>query len=239
MRVALALVVVIPLLSLCFVALTILWPTQTYSVTTRVVIIVFAVAMCVAGFTMLRRYPRNIERLRGYLQGMAEGRLPESIEMLDPEDDISAIEGYLNTILGELRAQVSQLSEQLDAARRMQRTIEAQADELIEAERQRVMIESLGAACHHIGQPATVLRVYLDFLGKEVESAEAHQKIETCVEAVDLIADVLEKLRRVGEYRTVPYRTFSDASDSSKSLRILDIESGAGGESSSCAAPAG
>ncbi len=39
----------------------------------------------------------------------------------------------------------------------MKRTIEAQREEILAAERQRVMIQSLGAACHHLGQPATVV----------------------------------------------------------------------------------
>ena len=97
-------------------------------------------------------------------------------------------------------------------------TIRQQKEALMDAERHRVMIESLGAACHHLGQPATVIRGYLEMVRKEEISASAREMVETCLEAADSLLDVFQALRRVSEYRTVPY-----LESGKDSYRILDI----------------
>jgi phosphoglycerate-specific signal transduction histidine kinase len=202
-------------------------PPGVYSWWLPPLVAVVAVVLATLGYTVLRRYPRNIVKLRGYLEQIAGGELPAKVLLTDPEDDIAAIERYLNTVIDQLRAKVRSLEEQLHASRRMQQTIETQAAELVQAERQRVMIESLGAACHHIGQPATVLRVYLGVLRKENLSGEAEEKLERCEAAIDAIATVLEKLRQVGTYRTVPYATRpvdDDEEGEPRTDTILDID---------------
>lgn len=91
--------------------------------------------------------------------------------------------------------------------RRMRDAIREQSRRLLEAERQRVMIESLGAACHHLGQPATVITMYLSMLNKQETSHEKQKLIEDCMRAADDIAGVLDQLQRFSEYRTEPYVT--------------------------------
>jgi FixJ family two-component response regulator len=49
----------------------------------------------------------------------------------------------------------------------MRKLIETQRKELMEAEKYRVMIASLGAARHHLGQPACVITIYLDLMKKK------------------------------------------------------------------------
>ena len=100
----------------------------------------------------------------------------------------------------------------------MRATIRRQKDALMEAERHRVMIESLGAACHHLGQPATVIRGYLEMVRKEEMSASARGMVETCLQAADSLAEVLKALSKVSQYRTVPY-----LESGTDSCRILDI----------------
>ena len=100
----------------------------------------------------------------------------------------------------------------------MRGTIRRQKDALMEAERHRVMIESLGAACHHLGQPATVIRGYLEMVRKEEMSASARAMVETCLQAADSLAEVLKALSKVSQYRTVPY-----LESGTDSCRILDI----------------
>jgi DNA-binding NarL/FixJ family response regulator len=87
----------------------------------------------------------------------------------------------------------------------MKRTIAAQQKDLMEAERQRVMIESLGAACHHIGQPATTLIAYLELMRRQEKSPDMLEMIAQCMVAAQAIGDILGRLRSVSEYRTVPY----------------------------------
>ncbi|MGQ9663398.1 MAG: hypothetical protein ACUVWX_13820 [Kiritimatiellia bacterium] len=118
--IAIALIVIIPLLSLCCAVLSpIFGPKDPATLPGRCTIVVFAAVIAVSGVLILRRYPRNIERLRGYLKDIAEGNLPEKIELIDPEDDISAIQTYLNMIVADLRRQIAQLQEQLERSRLM------------------------------------------------------------------------------------------------------------------------
>ena len=100
----------------------------------------------------------------------------------------------------------------------MRTTIRRQKEALLEAERHRVMIESLGAACHHLGQPATVIRGYLEMVRKEEMSASARAMVETCLQAAGSLAEVLKALSKVSQYRTVPY-----LESGNDSCRILDI----------------
>jgi len=87
----------------------------------------------------------------------------------------------------------------------MSRTIKAQQEGLLHAERQRVMIQSLGAACHHLGQPLTVIGTYLAMLKEKETSAEALEMIEGCIRAADGVREIMDRLRHVSEYRTEPY----------------------------------
>ncbi|QBG47380.1 response regulator [Verrucomicrobia bacterium S94] len=87
----------------------------------------------------------------------------------------------------------------------LRRTIERQREELLDAERQRVMIESLGAACHHIGQPATVINAYLQMMEQRENDSETKEMIAACMEASEAMAEILRKLQLVSKYRETPY----------------------------------
>jgi len=91
-----------------------------------------------------------------------------------------------------------------------------------DAERQRVMLESLGAACHHLGQPATVIRTYLELMQHCEQSEEMQHMVTSCLESADAIADVLHRLQRLSQYRTVPYLT-DTAGASQPKTNIIDI----------------
>ncbi len=101
-------------------------------------------------------------------------------------------------------------------------TIREQQEALLDAERHRVMIASLAAACHHMGQPATVIRGYLELLRKEASPPAAQEMIHHCLDAADAMTDVMQRLRAVCDYRTVPYLTGYDK-DSEDALPMLDI----------------
>lgn len=222
--VATILMAVLPILVVCFIALTTSFPAGTYSFAAKVVVSAFALALAASGYAILRKYPENIVKLRQYLRKIAEGELPDKITLLNSEDDIKAIENYLNTVLDELRRKVHLLQEQLRLTREMRDAIQSQQKDLLEAERDRVMIQSLGTACHHIGQPTTVLRAHLHLLKNRASSPNELEEIEECAKAVDSIAEVLEKLRHLSEYRTVPYLTFYAGEERAEDGEILDIE---------------
>ena len=93
-----------------------------------------------------------------------------------------------------------------------------------EAERRRVMLESLGAACYHLGQPATVLLANLGVIQKRMGSADdvVKEVVKTSIEAAESIGAILHRLNTVNEYKTTEYLEKA-AADSSGENRILDI----------------
>lgn len=99
------------------------------------------------------------------------------------------------------------------------------ADEAVrEAERQRVMLESLGAACHHLGQPATVLLANLGIINKrwKIEDPMVRELVDSSISAAEALGDILHKLNTVNEYRTTQYLQKSEGPDSHEN-RILEI----------------
>ena len=86
----------------------------------------------------------------------------------------------------------------------MKLALEKQREKLMDAERQRVMIESLGAACHHLGQPATVISAYLHLMKRAETSPERKEMIDNCLKAAESMGEILQKLQAVSEYRTEP-----------------------------------
>jgi len=226
LKLAVALTVVIPLLSFSFVGLSMFTSIIAYSMTTTLGVMAAGMASGILGYSILRRYPANIERLHDYLERMASEDLPEHASLVLGAQDMSEIEEYLNTIIHGLQDKITRLDEQLALSRKMVHTIQDQSEEIVAAEQQRVMIESLGAACHHLGQPATILSLYLSRMRDLQPELLKQEEFEACSRAVDDISDILKKLKRVSEYRTVPYTSFADVlkTDLANKPQILDID---------------
>jgi len=106
---------------------------------------------------------------------------------------------------------------------RMRLALEEQRAGLMEAERQRVMLESLGAACHHLGQPATVITAYLHLMKDSETSPERMEMIENCLKAAEALDAILHKLQMVSEYRTEPYYRGEDGDASAAGSNIIAI----------------
>ncbi|MDD2235860.1 MAG: PAS domain-containing protein [Kiritimatiellae bacterium] len=86
------------------------------------------------------------------------------------------------------------------------------------AEQQKAMIASLGAACHHLGQPAQILMANLAMMKMNYQGDP--ELIDSCEEAMDRIGEILRKLGSVTEYKTVPY---AQGQDHRSDDVILDI----------------
>jgi PAS domain S-box-containing protein len=93
-----------------------------------------------------------------------------------------------------------------------------------ELERRRVMLESLGAACHHLGQPATMLLGNLELLRERLQAAEPETRrlVQGGLDAMDQLTSVLRKLTGVTEYKTTEYLKAAQ-DDLSSGSRILEI----------------
>jgi len=72
-----------------------------------------------------------------------------------------------------------------------------------QAQMHQAMIASLGAACHHLGQPTQVLMGNLAVL--KMSHKGNPELIDACEEAVDNIAQLLHKFNSISAYETVPY----------------------------------
>jgi DNA-binding NtrC family response regulator len=98
----------------------------------------------------------------------------------------------------------------------MQQKIEEQREALLDAERQRVMMESVGAACHHFAQPLTTMLSNLQMLakGEGIDEPDKRIMFQQCLGAAEMMRTILNKFQQVSEYRTRPY--LADA-------KILDI----------------
>lgn len=92
-----------------------------------------------------------------------------------------------------------------------------------ELERRRVMLESLGAACHHLGQPATMLLGNLELLEDRLAKSDPDSRklVQGSLDAMEKLSAVLRRLNTVNEYRTTQYLEPSD--DGLGGSRILEI----------------
>jgi len=101
----------------------------------------------------------------------------------------------------------------------LRRTVRRQREELVHAERQRGMLETLGSTCHHFSQPLTSLMGRLDLLLEDDGALTEKQRafLAECLECTERMAELLKQFHDVREYRTQPYIEGTD---------ILDIEVG-------------
>lgn len=92
---------------------------------------------------------------------------------------------------------------------------------------QEAMMASLAAACHHIGQPATILSGYLGVMGSQEMSPSMHDMIRECQSASDRIADILHSFNHAVCFKTETYMSaLSPPGDGSTKFkeRILAID---------------
>ena len=102
-----ALISIIPLLTFLYLYVN----RADFGVDTMAVVLLLA-ATGLGGYGILRKYPVNIVRLRGYLEHMIYGELPGQVQLLKAEDDIAAVEKCLNLIVDQLRERLDILQQE-------------------------------------------------------------------------------------------------------------------------------
>jgi hypothetical protein len=87
------------------------------------------------------------------------------------------------------------------------------------------MLESLGAACHHLGQPATILLANLSFMRTHLLDADDAVKevVEGSIEAMDRLGKILHRLNSVNEYKTTQYLQNLNGDGQGDQSRIIEI----------------
>ncbi len=143
------------------------------------------------GYVLLFKYPVNIVRLRLYLQTLANNRLPRQVLLTEDEDDMAAVRYYLEQIVHQAEERLKLLEKSHQVA--------------LEGERHRIMVESIGALCHHVGQPATVLGLLLHRMRQKACDPPVAGLVAECEIALGDIATTLDRLRDLTQYRTEPY----------------------------------
>lgn len=82
----------------------------------------------------------------------------------------------------------------------------------IQAERAKVVMESLAGFCHALGQPATVLMSSMELLRMDgMDDATKRQIIDMCYDAVVEIKSLLAEMKQRREYVAEAYLTGNDS----------------------------
>jgi signal transduction histidine kinase len=205
--ISIALTTVIPALVLCYVVI------REPSESVKWALLLASLPLMALGHYLVGRYPRALVQLRDYLQQVAAGHVPEMVRPIGEEKDLIVIQKYFNAILEDMKHKMT--------------TIEEQREKLIKMERREAMTASLAAACHHVGQPATILTGYLSLMKCQEASPSMHFMIHECELATDRITDILRRFMHTTNFKAEPYiTTTSRHEDGSERVRerILAIE---------------
>lgn len=167
------------------------------------------VTIVVLGYALLLKYPRTILRLRKDLKQIAKGEIPDTVVLAEAEDDITAIKDWLNLIIAQMKERI--------------RTIERQHQQLLRAERERVMTESLGAACHHLGQPATVIISCLELMKHRNVPVELQDLLDESIAQAQAMEKTFKRLLMIREYCTEPYISKTDENGQRYTKKILSL----------------
>lgn len=161
------------------------------------------------GYTLLFKYPVSIVRLRHYLSTIASGGIPDQISLSEDEDDLAAVQRYMERIVNMAEDRIM--------------LIEKRHEVELEAERQRVMVESIGAMCHHVGQPATVISMCLYRLKNNPSAEEVSVILAECEAAFDSMVEILDQLRTTTQYASEPYLQPAPGATGKPGTRIVKV----------------
>jgi len=205
--VAVALMSVIPLLAFAYVLGNAIM-NRSLDLETIFLLLPAIVTLMALGVMLLARHILEVGRLRQYLDEISRGGAPLA-NADHSSEDFAAIQRSLGAVIKQGTEKV--------------KVIEAQSKALVQAEQQRVMAETVGAACHHLGQPATIIRGYLDLMKRAEVSPEMRSMIQECQAATEEVATVLQRLKGVGQYQTEPYLKAREERGGRADERILKI----------------
>jgi hypothetical protein len=161
------------------------------------------------GYALLIKYPVSIVRLRRYLNTLAAGGIPDEVTLTEEEDDLAAVQRHMERIV--------KLAEDRIFLLERRHAVE------LEAERQRVMVESMGAMCHHLGQPSSVMGMCLFCLKNKPQPEKIPEIIKDMEEAFEDISRLLEEFRNLASYASEPYLTSSSAQQGNPATRIIKV----------------
>ena len=180
-----ALISVIPLLVFWYFNVIGGLPDNAYGLQ-LILMVALVTAAAAAGYAILQKYPLNIIRLRGFLEQVIGGDLPEQVQLLKAEDDIAAVERCLNLIL-------KQLKERLELLQEEKKTLQQQ---LYQAQKMESMGLMAAGAAHDFNNLLTSIMgsisLLSDHLPKEPSAMGLVRDMEVAVQrAADLTNQML------------------------------------------------
>lgn len=176
-KIAIALLVIIPLLVVYFVCMAIFMPGEQYSLASGILISILGFALALTGYSILRRYPINIVKLRQYLRSIVAGELPGRVALVNAEEDCRAIEKYLNMLLIELRKRIQLQEEQLAQIRANEQQLKA-VNEQLKAKEQ-ALLETQVELKKKISDLERFNRLTV---GRELEMVKLKKEVDTLLE---------------------------------------------------------
>jgi DNA-binding response OmpR family regulator len=78
---------------------------------------------------------------------------------------------------------------------------------LVEAERQRVLIQALGESCHQLAQPMTSVTMTLESIIQQppTDQQSLQEQLQQVLTWTREVGDVIHKMQKVGTLRPVPF----------------------------------
>lgn len=220
--IAIVLIAGFPLMAILYMGTMIWLQPGTLPTAITVFIFAFTIILATAGFAILLKFPKNIMRLRQYITDFVPLDQSSRISLINAQssDDLRHIESDLNAVLHKMRQQVELAELNQRKEHWLRQKVEEQHRTLVQAERHRAMVQSLGAASHHLGQPLTSLKMRLYLLKQHDDLTNAERTgLEECEQDLDNIERILDRLRTVIQFRTEPY-IGKDDQDGTKILAI-------------------
>ncbi len=166
-------------------------------------IVIFLIAIIVSDF-IGRQITKPIKKVVENLQEIGSKETYGKKIEKDSTDEIGSLIDGFNDMSAKIHTRTQELKEH--------------QKNLIQAEQQRVMLESIGATLHHFSQPLTSMVISIESLIKnEHVSEEEKTKLYAIYKksTVDL-NEIIRKFQKMREYRTKPYAA---------GVKILDIDS--------------
>jgi DNA-binding response OmpR family regulator len=146
----------------------------------------------------------GLEILKGIRQARSRNQLPVIMisALSESEVVIEGLELGANDYVTK-PIEMAILAARVEGCLQLKRNFQA----LLDAERQRVMIESMGAACHHIAQPLTIAFTSLELHLSNLEGAseETLQDLQQALASIKKASEIMHRMQDLSEYRTIPY----------------------------------
>jgi len=103
----------------------------------------------------------------------------------------------------------------------MLKHIEEQKKQILDAERDRVMVQTLASACHHLGQPVSVIRTCLVILKRQADvDSDIYKTILSAYAAIESVCEILWKMNHVYNFTTEPYLKAFSSTDENEMLKL-------------------